>query len=464
MNFRIILAVGNFILCFLIHQNMMAQKSANIEIRIDGYSEGWCKMIGMYGDQNYIVDSFLMNKNGHVVLKNDSLFAQGLYYILLPDLKNISILVDENQKFVLMSKKETLVGSMKVIDHTCNELYYKSLVIQEKLDSVSQLIKKGNTSSELKNQYDLFSQQKIIQLSEIKITHPFNFFTIFKTSGQNPVFIEVKKPNGDTDTFGQLHVYRSAFWNNTDLRDSRLLRTPVIANKLRRFIKELTPQHPDSIIIQADQIINASKVNKEMFEFISNWIALQYQPTKTTVMDGEAVYVHIIDTYFTSDIADWLTPEELNKLRKKTSEMRASLLNRKGPNVVSTDPDGKKRSLYEIQEPYIVIYMYAPNCEHCKQETPKLKAFYEAWKSKGVQVYAIALETNSLEWNQYIQMNGISDWVNVFDPTNASIYAKYYVDVTPEIYVLNPERIIIGKNLKSEQIPVIIEKDKRKKK
>ena len=51
------------------------------------------------------------------------------------------------------------------------------------------------------------------------------------------------------------------------------------------------------------------------------------------------------------------------------------------------------------------------------------------------------------------------DWINVHDPSNRSIYAKYYVDKTPEVYVLNPERTIIGKNLKVEQIQTIIDKD-----
>ncbi|MBK8082180.1 MAG: hypothetical protein IPK25_19055 [Saprospiraceae bacterium] len=96
-----------------------------------------------------------------------------------------------------------------------------------------------------------------------------------------------------------------------------MLRTPVIANKLKRFIKELTPQHPDSIIRQSDVIIKKSLVNNEMFAFISNWIALQYQPTKTTVMDGEAVYVHIIDTYFDQHSADWFKPGEIEQLKKK---------------------------------------------------------------------------------------------------------------------------------------------------
>ena len=50
-------------------------------------------------------------------------------------------------------------------------------------------------------------------------------------------------------------MYRLAFWDNVDLSDTRLLYTPVLVNKLKKFILELTPQHPDSIIRQADYII-----------------------------------------------------------------------------------------------------------------------------------------------------------------------------------------------------------------
>jgi hypothetical protein len=51
-------------------------------------------------------------------------------------------------------------------------------------------------------------------------------------------------------------------------------------------------------------------------------------------------------------------------------------------------------------------------------------------------------------------------WTNVFDPSNRSIYGKYYVDVTPEIYVIGPDRKIIAKNIKVNQIEEVIQRDK----
>lgn len=449
------------IIAFSVHS--IGQKTAEIRFSIDGYNSGFAKIIGIYGDQNFILDSVMIQPTGQFVLKKDSILPQGLYYVLLPDYKNISFILDQHQQFDIKTSKHGFIKNLKSENHLTNKLYFESLQIQEKLDSLQKLMQNPSVNSpDLQSEYQQLVSQRTSHFEKCLNNFPDNFYTIFKKAGQNPPFVEVKKPNGDTDTFAQLQLYRNRFWESVDFSDYRLLRTPVISNKLRRFIKELTPQNPDSIIVQSDYIINLALPYKEMFGFISNWIALQYQPTKTTVMDGEAVFVHIIDTYFDENNADWFQPGELEKLKKKTSEMRASLLNKKGPNVVSNAPDGSKKSIYEIEAPYIIVYMYTPNCEHCKAETPKLKAFYDAWKNKGVEVFAIVIETTHDEWKQYIEKNQISDWINVFDPTNASIYAKYYVDVTPEMYVLNPDRIIIGKNLNANQLSTIIERDRKK--
>ena len=139
--------------------------------------------------------------------------------------------------------------------------------------------------------------------------------------------------------------------------------------------------------------------------------------------------------------------------------MAASIVGKKGPNVTAKNPQGELKSLYDLKAPYLIVYMYNPDCEHCQEQTPKLVEFYKEWKNKGVDVYAIVLDTDQEKWSQYIAKTGMT-FTNVFDPTNKAIYATYYVDQTPELYVLNPDRIIIGKNLKVNQIETIINRDK----
>ncbi|MFM8488766.1 MAG: DUF5106 domain-containing protein, partial [Bacteroidota bacterium] len=85
--------------------------------------------------------------------------------------------------------------------------------------------------------------------------YPDAFFTKFKYAGQNPEFIEFKKPNGQTDTVRQVVSFRNRLWDNVDFSDERLLRTPVVVNKLKRYIKELTTPQPDSLIKATDFLV-----------------------------------------------------------------------------------------------------------------------------------------------------------------------------------------------------------------
>ena len=120
-------------------------------------------------------------------------------------------------------------------------------------------------------------------------------------------------------------------------------------------------------------------------------------------------------------------------------------------------------SLYDIKAPYVVVYMFNPDCEHCQEQSPKLVQFYKEWKNKGVEVFTIGVDTNAEEWKAYLKKVGMDAFAaNVFDPTNKAIYGKYFVDITPEIYVLNPERTIIAKNLKVNQIGEVVERDMRR--
>jgi len=456
---------------FISALSIAQQDSCEIKIQISGINGGIARLIGIYVDQNFLADSAIVDNLGNFTFRRKSPYKSGLFYVILPDQKtNFQFILDKDQKFSIHGDKADLVNSLKFNKSIENDLLYQSLILQSQHERVADSLYKvmqGKLPTDqnylsAKNALKHLGDDRKKQIESFAKNYPNSFFVKYKIAGQNPDIVDVRKPNGDLDTLGQLEAYRNQFWDNVDLKDERLLYTPVISNKLRKYITELTPQNPDSIIRQADIVIQKSMVNDEMFKFFSNWIALNYQPTKTNVMDGEAVYVHIIDKYFTKDRAKWLNEKELADIRKKAWEMQASLLNKIGPDVISTDPSGNTKSIYEIKAPFVIVYMYNPNCEHCQKETPKLKKFYEEWKSKGVEVFAIVLDSNEKEWKDYIEKNQMQDWINVFDPTNKSIYAKYYVDITPEIYVLNKDRKIVGKNLKVEQLPIILEREMKK--
>lgn len=444
--------------------------STYIDAYMEGLAEGPVKLIGVYGDQNYIADSAVVDATGHFTLKRKSPLKPGFYTFLLPAMKNFSILVDrDDQRMTLRAKVPDFMASMRVEGSMNTQLLYETNRYQIKqepaLTQVAETMKKFPPSSpehlEAKAQQAKLLEDRAAYLDGLYQQYPDLFFTKFKYAGQNPEFVEMHKPNGDIDTIGQVVAYREKIWDNVDFNDPRMIYTPVIANKLKRYIKDLTPQRPDSLIKVSDALIRKVIPYPEYFKFFSNWIALQYENTKTTVMGGESVFVHIVHNFFTDSLATWDKPENLAALRKHVWEMEASLLGKKGPNVEASDPNGQLHSIYEKTAPIVVVFMFSPDCEHCQKEAAEIELIYRKWKSKGVDFFGIGVNTNTEDWKQFIKDKGFT-FTNVYDPSNRAIYAKYFVDITPELYVLNQDRIIIGKNLHANQLEEIFERELKK--
>jgi peroxiredoxin len=445
--------------------------STLIEAHIEGVPAGKTKMVGIFGDRNYIADSAVVDATGRFEIRRKNLLPAGFYTFLLPGgNKNFSILIDKDQRFTLRANVADIGGTMQVNGSLNTELFYKNALFQTKQDpELNQLYEqmrgKPESSPEFQKAKERQTQildERKAHLEEIYKKYPDAFFTKFKTAGQNPDLTYPRKANGDLDTMRQVMHYRGHFWDNVDFTDARLLYTPVIGNKLRRYIKEMTPQNRDSIIPVADALIRRVMPYKPYFQFFANWIAVQYENAKTNVMDGEAVYVHVVKNFFTPELAFWDKPENLEKLQKHVWEMEASLLWKKGPDVRAKDIlTGAEKSIYEITAPIVVVLMFSPDCEHCQKDAPKIQEIARNWKGRGVEFFGIGVSTTAEELKPFVQKHGFQFPV-VFDPTNRAIYAKYFVDITPELYILNKERIIVAKNLHAEQLEEVFQRELKK--
>jgi len=440
-----------------------------MEAHIDGLTPGWAKLVGTLGDQNFLIDSANVDQLGRFMLRKSPAMPSGYYYFLLPGQKNFSFLIDKERKLVFRANANDIGGTIQVEGSKNAQLFFETSRFQAKFDpeikQTNELMQKTPPSdpafAKAKSRQNEVLAERKAGLETIYKQNPDLFFTKFKIAGQNPDLIDFRKPNGTLDTVRQFNHYHDHFFDGVDFSDERLLYTPVIVNKLRRYMKELTPQHRDSLVKTADALIRRVLPYKPYFKFFSNWIALQYENGKTTVMDGEAVYVHIIKNFITPELAFWSNKEEIEALQKHVGEMEASLMGKKGPDVRAQDVNGNLKSIYEMTSPLIVVFMFSPNCEHCQKDAPKVQQIYEKWKNRGVNFYGISLDTNDAEWKAFVKKNGFT-FTNVYDPTNRAIYAKYFVDITPELYVLNKDRIIVGKNLHPEQLEEVFERELKK--
>lgn len=426
---------------------------------LDNSSMGTARIVGFYNDQNFVIDT-VQYSGGKLHYKNDKGLPQGLYYFVFPSNEVVQVVLAEDQQMEIEVRLSEVQNSIKIKDNKETEMLYQTARFEgeiiPKISSLAEKMKSLPKDSpeykQLKNERVKLDEERLKYIENQYRENPNSLFAHYKFGGQNPIVKE------DVSEELQVFYYRKEFWDNIDFSDRRLLRTPMIGNKLKRYFKDITPQHPDSIFAAAKLLMEKVENHKEYFKVFANWVVLQYEPGKSTLMDSEAVFVNMVENYFTKEKNFWSDSLQVIAIQKRAYEMSASLIGKKAPNVISTDEFGKKQELLSKTADYLIVYMFNPECEHCIEQTPKLRDYWLKNKEE-VDVFAIAIDTDDQKWREYIKKNNLT-WTNVFDPTNRSIYAKYFVDRTPELYVINKERVIIGKNLKVNQIDIIINRDK----
>lgn len=445
-------------------------KDTRIELSIKGAGNDLAKLLGVFGNQNYLVDSVRADAEGNFVFAKDSALPTGFYYLMLgSDNSYFQLLLDADQHFRMETVKGDLVNAMKVTGSVDNELLYQNLKFEsefaKRLDpvnaKVAQLPAGSAAYNEAKAQQDALVAERLAHVKSFEKEHPNAFFTKFKLSGQNPDLTYPKLPNGVLDQVTQIYRYRKAFFDNVDFNADWTLRTPVYANKLRKYIKEITPQNADSLIRYSDELIAKTKNNKELFKFTVNWIALEYKTPKT--MGTEGLYVHLIEKYWTADQAFWSNPEEIKGLRGEVSLMKPSLLGMTGQDISAKNEKGETVSLYGIGGKMKVLYIYSYDCEHCQKETPDMVRVYNEWKGKGLTVFTLCIDEDQTKWLDFVRKNNMP-FTNAIDPKRESRYdRKYHIDITPELYVLDANNRIIASNLSPAQLPEFLQQEQARK-
>jgi len=433
-----------------------------LDFELNGLNNGHVYLTGMYGGQFYTIDSFPLDGNGGATLTHSTLLPQGMYYVVLPDrYSSLQFIVTDQQVFSMTSDVFDSVGNMQIKGCEESFLLYDNLKFEQKYREEQEALKQRINSTPqgsaeaviLEKERQAKIDERVTRIQQDAKAHPDAFFTTFKLAGQNPRLTYPKLPNGETDVDLQVTRYRQQYWDDMDFSDGRLLRTPVYSNKLRSFIESVVPQHVDSLVKYAGIVSNASMQNDSLFKFTANYIGMKYQ--EPTFMGSDAVYVFMVENYFTHERAFWALPHEIDRLQLDAAIRHSSMLGEVAKDIEVIDPAGKSISLMDSDAELLVLYIYTPNCENCKKETPLVKNAYDKWKGKGVEVFALCTDPDEKLWKNYIAQNDL-DWINAFDPMIESEYTfKYHIDITPEIYVLNRNRVIVAKDLHAFQLEEI---------
>jgi peroxiredoxin len=264
-----------------------------------------------------------------------------------------------------------------------------------------------------------------------------------------------KLANGRPDSTFAFRYLRAHYWDGFDFSDERLLYSPILYNKMKNFLDNLTYPIPDSINAAADIISEKAKANKEVFKYVVYWITSTYEMSQ--IMGMDAIFVHMAEKYYMTNQAYWVDSASLAKIAQRAMTLKPILIGKYAPNLTLKDSSLHDVTLYDVRSKYTVLYFWDYGCSHCKKVTPKLLEWYHKNRSSGVEVFAIGTESNGEEWKKYIKENKL-DWINVYDPYYQTGFKKTYdIYSTPVIYVLDEKKKIIAKRLDVDQLDGFLE-------
>ncbi|HEY5470292.1 MAG TPA: redoxin domain-containing protein [Bacteroidales bacterium] len=463
---KIILAV--FLLTISIFSFSQQKNGYEIDITIHGLQDSTVFLAYHLGDKQFIKDTIKLDKIGHGIFSGKENLPQGIYMIVLPGRKYFEILISTDQYFSLDCSYSDYFNTLKFTGSAENSAFVeyqkKWMAMQQKATSVAKRVQDNKQNNDsLKILSSLQKLQEESMKSYLKSVVNSNNGNLLATLVKALLPLEVPEfsvPAGtqNPDSVRWIHNYnynKDHFFDNVDLTDERLLRTPILYARLNTFFTNVVIQSADSINIEIDKVIKMCQSNYKVFQFVAVYLFNHFRESE--IMGHDAVMVKLADDIYLSGKADWVTKEFKDDLKKQIDLIRPNLIGKKAQDLVMDSYKGIFVSLYDVPAEFTILYFWEPDCGHCQVETPKLKAYYDKAKNESIEVFAVCTTADKAKWTKYIEDNKLT-WINGWDPKRDSHFDYYYnVQSTPMVYILDKNKKIIAKKLAVEDIGTYID-------
>ncbi len=459
-----------------------------LKFKISGQKDTTIFLVKYYGKGMYYADTAQM-KNG-IVEFDGKRQKPGILAVLLPGQKYFEFIYNDEETYIETALPD-LMNSMKVKKSEENRIFVDYIAFigtQRKeanrlTDERNKVEKDSPKYKELSELIDKVSKDvKAYQLNLIE-THKTRLVSkIVKMSMEIEIPESPKDANGkQIDSLWAYKYYRTHYFDNVDLKDDRLVNTPLFHSKLESYFgKNMMIQHWDTIVKYAFDFCDRLDQKSEIFKYCVTWITSTYE--KSNVMGMDKVFVMMGDRYYCSTNTEgkspayWMEKDKLDDLCEKVVVQKNLVLGVRPPNLILRDTTDKNwKDFYSLKSEYTILYFWDPECGHCKKVTPKLEVLYkEKFKKRNIEIFAVgkAVGEDFGKWKKFIRENNLT-YINVgvteslfkaavedarqFVPKYTNLESLNYqttydIFSTPRVFVLDKDKKIIAKSLSISQL------------
>ena len=125
------------------------------------------------------------------------------------------------------------------------------------------------------------------------------------------------------------------------------------------------------------------------------------------------------------------------------------------PDFTAPSINGSDVTLSEevTQNNVTLLDFWAAWCRPCRVENPNLVRLYKAYNKDGFDIIGVSLDRTKEQWEQAVEDDNLL-WTQVSNLNfwNDPIARRYSIRAIPQSFLINKEGVVIGKNLRGNDL------------
>jgi thiol-disulfide isomerase/thioredoxin len=416
------------------------------------------RLVGFDGFGIYTTDSIVVSEKGYFKLnyaKNNG----GMGYLAAAD-NEAYFVVLANENIELKGKMLSAPESVLILSGKQNKLFVEFAIDHSKREQTL------SAWVYLQNIYQtdsLFTKQKQTQyligkeIQRIKEEEN-NFLKTLDSESYLYWFLPNRKLVSSVATVAQ---YRTEEIPNTlsafrklDYSDERFYTSGLLKEAIEShfWLIENMGQTLDTVFeemsISIDLLLKNLSKNETKFNEISQYL-FNLLERKSMLQASEYLAIKVLtqnSCTINDDLANQLESYRTMKVGNTAPQIIFS-----GDVLTSEKAEKVPSRLSDIETAYKVVIFGASWCPKCVEELSQLLPLYQKWKSKGVEVVFVSLDTDKSVFKSFTR---IFPFISICDymKWESQAVKDYHVFATPTIYLLDKNQEILLRPLSIEQL------------